>query len=37
LPIGVQVVGEVWREDVVIATARQIEATVGGWSPPPGL
>jgi len=37
LPIGVQVVGQVWREDVVVATAHQIEATVGGWSPPLGL
>jgi amidase len=35
LPIGVQVVGRAWREDVAIAAARHIEATVGGWCRPP--
>jgi amidase len=35
LPIGVQVVGRVWREDVAIAAARRIEATIGGWRRPP--
>jgi amidase len=35
LPIGVQVVGRAWREDVAIAAARRIEATVGGWRRPP--
>jgi amidase len=35
LPIGVQVVGRVWREDVAIAAARCIELTVGGWRRPP--
>lgn len=34
LPIGVQVVGRVWREDVTIAAAGRIEATVGGWRRP---
>jgi amidase len=35
LPIGVQVVARVWREDVAIAAARRIEATIGGWRRPP--
>jgi amidase len=35
LPIGVQVVSRVWREDVAIAAARHIEATIGGWRRPP--
>jgi amidase len=35
LPICVQVVARVWREDVAIAAARRIEATVGGWRRPP--
>jgi amidase len=35
LPIGVQVVGRVWREDVAIVAARCIEAAIGGWRRPP--
>ncbi|CAN5216572.1 amidase [soil metagenome] len=35
LPIGVQVVGRVWREDVAVAAARYLELTVGGWRRPP--
>ncbi|MGH2571971.1 MAG: amidase [Actinomycetota bacterium] len=35
LPIGVQVVGSVWRDDVAIAAAQRIERTVGGWRMPP--
>lgn len=35
LPIGVQVVARVWREDVAIAVARWIESTVCGWRKPP--
>ena len=35
LPIGVQVVGRPWREDVVLAVAQHIEATGGGWQRPP--
>jgi amidase len=35
LPIGVQVVARPWRENVALAAAGQIEATLGGWSPPP--
>jgi Asp-tRNA(Asn)/Glu-tRNA(Gln) amidotransferase A subunit family amidase len=34
LPIGVQVVGPVWREDVVLAVAGYLELTVGGWRRP---
>lgn len=35
LPIGVQVVGQPWREDVVLAVCLLLEATTGGWQPPP--
>jgi amidase len=35
LPIGVQIVGQPWREDVVLAAARVIEAATGGWKAPP--
>ena len=35
LPIGVQVVGRPWREDVVLAVAQQIETSLGGWQRPP--
>jgi amidase len=35
LPIGVQVVGPVWREDVVLAVAGYLEHAVGGWRKPP--
>ena len=34
LPIGVQVVGRVWREDHAVAAARSIETTIGGWLQP---
>lgn len=34
LPIGVQIVGRPWREDVVLAVARHIEAELGGWRGP---
>jgi amidase len=37
LPIGVQLVGQPWREDNVLAGARVIEAAAGGWQPPTGL
>ena len=37
LPIGVQVVGRVWREDQAVAAARTIESTVGGWRPPAAI
>jgi Asp-tRNA(Asn)/Glu-tRNA(Gln) amidotransferase A subunit family amidase len=35
LPIGVQVVGPVWREDVALSVAGHLEHTVGGWHRPP--
>ena len=34
LPIGVQVLGHPWREDVALASARSVEAATGGWLPP---
>ncbi|TMQ20430.1 MAG: hypothetical protein E6J90_16175 [Deltaproteobacteria bacterium] len=34
LPIGVQVVARPWREDVALAAAQHIEATLGGWQAP---
>ena len=34
LPVGVQVVGRPWREDVVLALLQQIEASLGGFVPP---
>ncbi len=35
LPIGVQLVGNPWREDVALAGAAVVEAASGGWQPPP--
>ena len=35
LPIGIQVVGPPWREDLVLAGARVIEDASGGWQRPP--
>jgi amidase len=34
LPIGVQVVGQPWREDVVLAVCEYLEAKTGGWQKP---
>ena len=34
LPIGVQIVGGPWQDDVVLAAASQIEAAHGGWQRP---
>ncbi|TXT33509.1 MAG: amidase, partial [Planctomycetota bacterium] len=34
-PIGIQIVGRPWREDVVLALARQIEQSLGGFQTPP--
>jgi amidase len=31
LPIGVQIVGPPWREDVVLAVARELETAFHGW------
>jgi amidase len=35
LPIGVQVIGQPWREDVVLAVALQLQKALGGWRRPP--
>jgi amidase len=35
LPLGVQIVGRPWREDVVLALARAVEESLGGFQPPP--
>jgi len=35
LPLGIQVVGQPWRDDVVLAAMAHIEAQTGGWQPPP--
>jgi Asp-tRNA(Asn)/Glu-tRNA(Gln) amidotransferase A subunit family amidase len=34
LPIGVQIVGRPWEEDLVLQVAAAIEARVGGYQPP---
>lgn len=34
LPIGVQVVGQPWRDDVVLAVCRYLESKTGGWQKP---
>ena len=31
LPIGIQVVGRPWREDIVLAVCRHLEEKTGGW------
>lgn len=35
LPIGLQIVARPWREDVALAVAHYLEATLGGWQRPP--
>jgi amidase len=35
LPIAVQIVAGPWKEDLVLAVARRLEATFGGWKAPP--
>ena len=34
LPIGVQIVGPVWRDEVAVVAALAVERASGGWSPP---
>jgi amidase len=34
LPIGIQVVGQPWREDVVLTVMQFLETALGGWQPP---
>ncbi len=35
MPIGVQIVGQPWRDDVVLAVMQEIEQAFGGWQAPP--
>ena len=35
LPIGVQLIGRPWREDVAFVAARVVESASGGWQRPP--
>jgi amidase len=35
LPIGVQLVGQPWMEDKVLAAAAFLESKTGGWQKPP--
>jgi amidase len=35
LPVGVQIVGRPWREDVALAAAARVESALGGFRPPP--
>jgi amidase len=35
LPIGVQAIGQPWRDDVVLAALGHIESKTGGWMKPP--
>ncbi len=34
LPLGIQVVAQPWRDDVVLAAMAHIEQLTGGWQPP---
>ena len=34
LPLGIQVIGQPWRDDVVLAAMAHIEQQTGGWVPP---
>lgn len=35
LPLGIQLVAQPWRDDVVIAAMALVEQHTGGWAPPP--
>ena len=35
LPIGVQIIGQPFNEQIVLAAASLIETSLGGWQPPP--
>jgi len=35
MPLGIQVVGQPWRDDVVLAAMAYIEKQTGGWQAPP--
>lgn len=34
MPIGIQIVGRPWRDDVVLAVGAFLEKQLGGWKPP---
>ena len=34
MPVGVQIVGRPWRDDVVLAAMQSLEEELGGWQPP---
>ncbi len=35
MPVGVQLVARMWRDDVALAAAQHIESALGGWQAPP--
>lgn len=35
LPLGVQLIGQPWRDDLVIAAMAHVESKTGGWQKPP--
>jgi amidase len=35
LPIGLQLIGQPWRDDVTLAASEFVESTFGGWRKPP--
>lgn len=35
LPVGVQIIGRPFAEEMILAAARAIEERLGGWQPPP--
>ncbi len=35
LPLGIQIVGQPWRDDVVLAAMAYVEKQTGGWQRPP--
>ncbi|HEY7617592.1 MAG TPA: amidase family protein, partial [Terriglobales bacterium] len=37
LPIGVQIVGRPWEEELVLSVSAELEAQLGGWRRPPML
>jgi amidase len=34
MPVGVQLVARMWRDDVALAAAHHIERELGGWTAP---
>ena len=35
MPLGIQVIAQPWRDDVVLAAMAHIEKLSGGWQRPP--